>query len=392
MKNLFFVLLFAGFTLSSFAQTPQEQAALNLMEEGKTTEAIAAFEKILSASPSNLDVINVLGQLYIKAGKSKAAYDVSTKGLAISKNDDNIAINKAKAAISLGKMDEAITLMEAAIARDPGFFMPYAVKANALDEQNKIQLAIGMYSKSIQLAPNYPNNYYYRGVDFATISRYPQAIQDYTKAIELMPQFADAYNMRGIAYDQLEKYDNAIADYTKAIAYGNFNALTNRGVAYIEQGKYDLAKADFNKAISINPKLADDAYYNLANVLKKEQQYNTALPNIEKALALRPKSTLYHSMYASILLGLNRHNEALAVTEKVLAIDAKNRDGFIYKATALSNLKRYDEAIKTITDGINEYPDFFLMYGLRAFIYKQMGKTELAEADNAKAKQLGIKN
>lgn len=392
MKKIFLSLLFAMPVCYSFAQSAEEQQALALFQNGKKAEAAAAFEKIVTATPSNLNAIHALGAIYLEMGKNQEAYTISNKGLSISKDDDNLSINKARAAARIGKADEAVVLMDACISRDAGFFMPYYVKGNALDAQGKIQLAIGMYTKAIQLNPDFPNAYLDRGNDFTGISRYPQAIADYDKVLSLTPESNEAYNMRGMANHRLEKYDNAIADYTNAIALGNFNALTNRGVVYLEQKRSDLAKADFNKAISINAQQADDAYYNLADALVNEQSYDAALANIQKAITLQPRSALYHSMHASILLNLKRDAEGLAAAEKVLALDARNRDGFIYKATALSNLKRYDEAIETVSSGIKEYPDFYVLYGVRGFIYKKMGKTDLAAADDAKAKQLGTTN
>ncbi len=392
MKKILLSLLFLTVTASVFAQNTDEQQAVDLFQKGKLTEAVTAFEKILAAKPNHLNAINALGMIYLELGKNSEAYSISSKGLTLYPKDDNVTINKARAAVKIGKTDEAIALMDVCIGRDAGFFMPYHIKGTALDAQNRVQLAIGMYSKAIQLNPNFPNAYLERGNDFAAISRYPQAIADYDKVLSLTPQSNEAYNMRGVANYQLEKYDHAIADYTKAIALGNFNALTNRGVLYLDLNKIDLAKADFNKAINLNPKQADDAYYNLADVLNKEKQPNEALINIDKAIVLQPKSALYHAMRANILLSLNKDIEALAATGQVLLLEPKNRDGFIFKATALSNLKRYEEAVKTMTSGINEHPDFYLMYSLRAFIYKQMGKIDLANIDNAKAKELGVKN
>lgn len=392
MKKIYLTLLFTGLACCSFAQSAEEQQAMSLFQNGKKAEAAVAFEKVIADSPTSLSAINALGFIYLELGKNKEAYAISEKGLVINKNDDNLSINKARAAVKIGRADEAIVLMDACIARDDSFFMPYLVKGNALDAQDKVQMAIGLYSKAIQLNPNFPNSYLDRGNDFAAISRYPQAIADYDKVLSLAPESNEAYNMRGMANYHLEKYNEAIADYTKAISLGNFYALVNRGVVYHEQAKNDLAKSDFNKAISLKPNNADDAYFNLADVFLKEENSDAALLNIEKAVGLKPGSALYQSLYAKILLNSNKDHEALATAERVLVLDAKSRDGFIFKATALSNMKRFDEAIKTITLGIDEYPDFYVMYGLRGFIYNLMGKTDLAAADHAKSKQLGTKN
>ncbi|MFA6278373.1 MAG: tetratricopeptide repeat protein, partial [Pedobacter sp.] len=329
----FLFIIFSLLFSSSFAQSVEEQQAMKLFQEGKKNEAAIIFEKIIASNPSNLSAINALGFMYLELGKNNEAYNVSSKGLLINKNDDNLNINKARAAIKMEKADEAILLMDACIARDASFFMPYYVKGNAFDKQHKIQLAIGMYSKVIQLNPNFPNAYLDRGNDFIAISRYPQAISDYDKVLSLVPESNEAYNMRGVANYNLEKYNEAIADYTKAIAFGNFDAITNRGVAYTDQGKNDLAKTDLAKAISLNPKNASDAYFNLTGILNKEQKYEDALINITKAVTLKPNNPLYQALYAGILLNLKKDNDGLATANKVLTLDAKNRDGFIYKAT-----------------------------------------------------------
>lgn len=389
MKKIFIILILPIAATVSFAQSPAEQQALELARAGNTQQAIAAFEKILSANTSNVNAMNVLAQLYLQTGKAKEAYDLSSQALRINPADENQLINKGKAAIMLGKPDEAAALMDTAIAKQPSFFMFYAVKANALDEQNKIQLAIGMYTKSIQLAPDYAPNYYFRGVDFASISRYPQAIQDYSKAIELQLGSGDAYNMRGMAWYHSGKTTQALEDYNQAIRNGNKDALVNRGVLYKEQEQTALAKADFMQAINIHAGSASDAWFHLADIQVTEQAPEKATQSISNAIALQPNNAAYRALQAKIYLAARRDTEGLAAAEKALTLQPENHDAIILKTTALSNLKRFDEAIKTITAGITQYPGNQLMYSLRAYVYKLQGKLELAAADETKARQLG---
>jgi len=391
MKKIFLSLVFAGFACLSFAQTAEESAAINKAKSGDIPGAIQDFEKIVDGNPSNLNAIGALGQLYLQAGKNKEAYDMTSKGLLLDGSNENLSITKSKAAIRLGKPEDAITLMDACIAKDNGFYMFHYVKALALDAQDKIQLAIGSYSKSIQLAPDDVSSYYGRGKDFAAISHYQQAIADYDKVISVIPGNADIYNLRGIANYRLKKYDDAITDYTKAIGLGNPDALTNRGIVYANQEKGTLAKNDFIKA-SANSKTSGDAYYQLAAIALQEQEWGEALTDIERSVAANPNSPVYNTLYAKILLTHKKDSEALAAAEKVLAEDAESSDGLFLKSAALSNLKRYDEAIAAITKGIGYYPDNYLLYQQRAFIYKLMKKTELADADEVKARQLAAKN
>lgn len=46
---------------------------------------------------------------------------------------------------------------------------------------------------------------------------FQKQVELYTKAIDLAPDWASAYNNRGVAYFNLGNWDAAIADFTKAI-------------------------------------------------------------------------------------------------------------------------------------------------------------------------------
>jgi tetratricopeptide (TPR) repeat protein len=396
MKKILITLSFIILAVTAYCQSPAELAALDLAKQGKTPEAISAFQTIIAGDPHNVNAIMTLGQLYLREGKNQEAYDTATKGLAVEPNNDNLTIGKAKAAIAMNKDDEAITLMDVVIARNPDFFYPYIVKGNALDDENKIQLAIGAYSKSIQLKADFPMAYLSRAEDFASISRYDQAITDYDKCIEMMPDNDEAYNMRGQAKYFQNKYPEAIADYSKAIELNKEQtyAMVNRGIVYAKTGERDKAVADYNAAIAVDPNNNADPYYQLAKLYQKERNYDPAQQNIEKGLAIKGTyaSASYYVVYCQILLGANKNTEGLAAAEKALALDKESSDGYLVKATAYSNLERYDDAISTINDGLKLYPDNYLFYSLRSAVYKFKGNTAQAEADNQKAKELGTKN
>jgi len=394
MKIVSTTLICLIISATAYCQSPAELAALDLAKQGKTSEAIAAFENIVKDNPKNVNAFNVLSQLYIRTGKNQDGYDAATRGLAADPVNDNLAISKAKAAIALNKDDEALALMDACIARNEGFFYPYIVKGNVFDEQNKVQLAIGMYSKSIQLKPDFASTYLDRGEDFASISRYDQAIADYNKYIEMVPDNDEAYNMRGKAYYSQNKNAEAIADYNKAIELNKDQkyALVNRGIVYAATGERDKALADFNQAIAIDPNSYPDGYFQLAKIYEKDGDYAAAQKNIEKAIAIKNTRASYYVVYGKILLKANKNTEGLAAAEKALTIDKVNPDGYLIKATAYSNMERYDDAIASINDGLKLFPDNYLFYSLRSAVYKFKGNTAQAEADNQKAKELGTKN
>lgn len=393
MKKILITITWLLSSVIAFGQSPAEQAALDLAKQGKYPEAITAFEKIVNNDGQNANAINVLSQLYLRSGKAQQSYDAAKRGLAITPDKFDFDITEAKAAMALNRDDEAITILDATIAKHDDIFILYVVKGNVLDDQNKVQLAIGAYGKAIGLKPDYAFAYLNRAEDFASISRYENALTDYNKFMEMISDNDEAYNMRGATYHKLGKNAEALADYTKAIELNKEQkyALVNRGIIYIEAGAADKALADYNQAIAIDVNF-EKAYYELAKLYQKQRNYLSAQQNIEKAISLNNKTAGYYTVYGKILLGANKNTEGLATAEKVIAMDKVNPDGYLLKATAYSNLERYDDALAAVNDGLKLFPDNYMFYSLRSAVYKFKGNNAQSEADNQKAKELGTKN
>ena len=80
--------------------------------------------------------------------------------------------------------------------------------------------AINDYSKSIELAPDYPMAYNNRAYAKDQLKDHYGAINDFSKAIELNPDFAMAYNNRGFAKYNLNDIDGACKDVRIAVSLG----------------------------------------------------------------------------------------------------------------------------------------------------------------------------
>jgi tetratricopeptide (TPR) repeat protein len=85
----------------------------------------------------------------------------------------------------------------------------------------------------------------------------------FSKAIEISPQFAKAYKDRGFAYYKKGQYDQAISDYGKAIEiHPKFaDAYFNRAVAYYSKGEYEKAWGDVHTVqsfgLQVSPRFID---------------------------------------------------------------------------------------------------------------------------------------
>jgi Flp pilus assembly protein TadD len=159
----------------------------------------------------------------------------------------------------------------------PNMLSYYNKGQEYVDAENWV-MAVGEYTKAIQLDPENSNIYSRRGGIYRALSQYQNAIDDHTKAIQLDPENLFWYLNRAYTYDDLGQHQNAINDYTKAIQLGPDWALTyiSRGSAYNNQTspQYQLAIADFTQAIQIGSSY-DALAYNTRGIAYRDLGQST---------------------------------------------------------------------------------------------------------------------
>ncbi|MFZ4591403.1 MAG: FISUMP domain-containing protein [Ignavibacteria bacterium] len=157
------------------------------------------------------------------------------------------------------------------------------------EQSRNYKESINLFTKAIELEPNYSEAYYNRGCSYGHLKDYLKAIADYTKAIELYPLFVYAYYNRGFAYLNSQNYSKAISDLTKTIEINpNYaEAYSNRGLAYIQGTQdYSIAILDFTKAIELNPNYSE-AYNNRGMAYAQFlEDSNRAIFDINKAIEI----------------------------------------------------------------------------------------------------------
>jgi tetratricopeptide (TPR) repeat protein len=128
--------------------------------------------------------------------------------------------------------------------------------------------------------------YFNRALEFSMVQDYNSAIDDLNKAIEMNPDFMIAYFCRAnIRYK--------LVDYTKnnQKSAANIESATDKKDKVVQDKQFifdvDLVMHDFDKVET----LASDfsfAYYNKANILCTQKDFQTAIQNYTKAIEIDP--------------------------------------------------------------------------------------------------------
>jgi TonB family protein len=175
---------------------------------------------------------------------------------------------------------------------------------------------------------------------------------------ETEPRSAEDFIKRGGYHFNRKEYQCYVDACSEAVRLEpkNAKAISCRGSGYFFQKDYDKAIADQTKAIEIDP--TDRMFYSRRGAAYEEKKlYSEALADYEKSLELSES---------------DRHKSFSLESIANLLYEKGEPD---------AALTRIDEAIKLVDDD-------YWNYKTRAKIYKKLGKNDLAEADEQKAKEL----
>ena len=117
----------------------------------------------------------------------------------------------------------------------------------------KLEEAIKLLDKSIELDDEEYVAWYNRGMAKAMLNRDKEAIEDFNKTIELYPEYKKGYLNRATAKKHLTDYDGALSDYNTAIRLDSVytDGYYNRGLLYELLDKKDSACIDFKRSFDL---------------------------------------------------------------------------------------------------------------------------------------------
>ena len=191
----------------------------------------------------------------------------------------------------------------------------YNKKAQSLRlEKKDYTAAIEMYSKVIELRPNYEYAYFRRGYCKGLVGDLKGQVEDYSKHIELEPT-ADNYVSRALIKNKLEDYQGVIDDCTKAIKLKKKHSFAHRfrGEAKFKLNDFLGAITDLDVPIAIEDKKKPDnlikvnlslfislKYRGLSWVAVKE--FEKALEDFNRMIALHSADPISYKLRADAKL------------------------------------------------------------------------------------------
>jgi len=408
-----------------------------LLQQNRLDEAIADFTEVIrinaptaKGKSNRADAYCTRGMALAKKGEFQKAIADLTE--AIKLNPDLTAAYdvRAKCYGSLQRYDEALADCNEVIRRSPRTAEYYYTRAEVYGFKNDLPRTLADYSQAIDLKPDYVDALLRRGTLYMFLMRgaVESAIADFSKVIELKPEGEQAfvarqhratlyagkgdrdkaladrselirikpndsgmYVERGRVYAQFREVDPALADFQHAIEIdsGNAYAYLLRGTTWDAKGDAHKALADYNRAIELGYRLAPPSRV-LARLFRGELylgrgQLDQALADANEAGQLEPNDPEVYGLRGRVYI--KKGEPDLAVAEFTRAVDISERFAKGYLWRALAYVEKWKRA-KAEAEQANAQGD---SVAIQAALAKLKAANDAAEADLAKAKELGIK-
>jgi serine/threonine protein kinase/Tfp pilus assembly protein PilF len=253
-----------------------------------------------------------------------------------------------------GKLKDASERLAKAVELDPTDFWATFNLGMSHYARREDQAAVAAYDKCVSLDPAVPGAYYNRGMALLRLQQFQKAEDDFTRVIAAKAEWAEPYLNRAAAREALGQFDPATEDLSRALdlGYPPTAVLLTRSRVYARAGKADLARLDHAEGMKGTP--TDDRGWITRGIAH--------MPNDPKAK-------------------LDEYQAALADFDKALALNPRSASALQFKARVYSRANENRRAVDVLTELLGYYPEALDALSGRAMLYSRMGERAKAHVD-----------
>ena len=336
------LLIIACCALPAQPQSDPGQAALALEQQGKTTEAEAAWRAVARANPTNPEPLAHLGLLAARQehyGEAIASY---RKAMALNPAMPHLRFNLGLAYFKAGEYREALRQFEPLVKIAP----PDS------EEAQRLVILIGMSHYGLteftaatpflkQAADQDPKNLpllLTLAHSCLLSQQYPCVLDAFHRIMSLNPQSAEAHMLMGEALDEMKDTNGAIRELRAAVLADPREPDVHFALGYLlwTQGHTQEAAQEFQAELNNIPGHNQATLY-LADSYIQMNRLKDAQPLLEELVKTSPGSSMGHLDLGIVYAEAGRKEDALgefktAIRLKPNDVNAHWRLGRLYRS------------------------------------------------------------
>jgi len=262
-------------------------------------------------------------------------------------------------------------------------------------QQKLYEQAIAASERAIALDPNDPTGYSMQAEALTFMGRPEEALSRVEQAMRLNPRAPAVYlSQLSSAYYMMGKYSEAVTILKSLLArnpnwlsaYFVLAASHTRQWAFQQQADAQTlaqALAAAQRVLALNAS-SPQGHALLGWVYLWQKQYEPALAEGERTIALDPDNATAYAILAEMLSRAGRGEEALGRVEQALGRRPSIADDHLsFVAAAYYLAGRSEEAIAPLKQYLTRYPNILGPHLTLAAVYSELGKEAEARAEAA---------
>jgi len=235
-------------------------ARLN-MESGSVQPAVEDLENLIRAMPRLREAYRLLGTAYLLRREPAKATATFRKFAELAPRDPQGPYLVGVGLRAQGKLADARSQFEAALALGPGFAEPLAELVNFRLAEKDPARAVELVKKQIVAAPSSGPLYELLGNVYLAQGKNDEAEPAFVKAIQLEPRLSASYTNLAAIYAGRKNLEQAITKLDEAhkVAPKNLAPLMMLGLVHQQRGDITRAQEAYATALGVNPRFAPAA-------------------------------------------------------------------------------------------------------------------------------------
>lgn len=188
-----------------------------------------------------------------------------------------------------------------------------------------------------------------------------------------------------MTFQQCKIWENGETLWTHVMKYETKTPLpfSNRAMYFRGRKEYDKALYDFNKALAIKPQ--GTTYNSIGKMYFDQGKNKEALDNYKKAIELdKTKGEFFVNLGASMAMD-GQYDKALQAMNEGVKLDPENLNGYLNRSLLHYTMQHYDLAILDHNEYLNRDPTKYEMYYERGICKGALKKYNEAIVDFNKA-------
>lgn len=351
------------------------QVSRILASSGQGGKALGVLDRVIKQDPAVSEAYFSKGLLLLNLKRYVEAEAAMREGIERSPDSALGHYHFGRVLLETGKIDEARSAFERAIAVNPSFEPAYLALSSLYESRNQKDQAIGILQKYIENID--PRNREIRRqlVRLYVESKdYGGAMQELDRLIAEDPSDLDAQLRMALILGEQREYTKAINILTQILKARPAELKVRDYLGYIYEEAKENEKAI--EAYTLNVQLEPtyfEGHLHLGLLYYRLKKFPDAIKHVERAVALNPKQPEPHTVLGLAFLQQKQFEKSAEAFEEGIRHNPKSADLHFNLGTVYDKLDRFDDVVRAMETAIKLDPHHSDALNYLGYSYAERG-------------------